>query len=434
MKVNRTPPAELDVILPLLIGIWRRFHKASGPKDKLQTREFRGVIDCLKKLYDEPEGKKSADKISPPNKDFFADRNQLSAYLLYPWVIHYQEALSLLGELPSPPKRVLDVCSGPAPFAFAALRHGAREVIAVDCNNEALELGAEICGRYGMPLTIRRWNCIKDHLPVEGDFDLITLGHALSEIFPTHMKNWEEKQAHFIDYLLTRLKPTGFLLLVESSATEDNRRLLSLRNKLVSTGVTIQAPCIWHGTCPALKTPNSPCYAQREMAKPYFIKEVQRALDIKLGSLKMTYLLIRSPKAAKLQLLDRTEKITPVYIDHDAPTAPFPEEESSLPADAAALPTGYSGLYRVVSPPIESYQGKRFYLCGTGGKKNLSSHLKEHPPESRAFEHLRRGELIDIDDALGQGQALEIVEGTRIRVQAACGKPVPNFEFSDEDY
>ncbi len=128
MKLNRTPSADLDVILPLLIGVWRRFHKESGPGDRLQTREFRGVIECLKPLYHEPT-KKNGD---PAPLDFFTDRNQLSAYILYPWVVHYQEALSLLGELPSPPKRVLDVCSGPSPFAFAALRHGAREVIAVD--------------------------------------------------------------------------------------------------------------------------------------------------------------------------------------------------------------------------------------------------------------------------------------------------------------
>ncbi len=434
MKANRNPPVDLDTIMPLLIGIWRRFHKASGPGDRLQTREFRAVVDCLKLLY-EPEGKKGIEKgAPPPEKEFNAERNELSAYLLYPWVIHYQEALSLLGELPTPPKRVLDVCSGTGPFAFAALRHGAREVIAVDCNTEALELGAEICGRYGLPLTIRRWNCLKDHLPVEGDFDLITLGYGLSELFPTNMKNWEEKQAQFVDYLLDRLKPTGLLLLVESSQTEDNRRLLNLRNKLVSYGVTIQAPCIWHGACPALKTPNSPCYAQREMAKPFFIKEVQRALDIKLGSLKMTYLLIRSPNASKLPIMDRTEKTVPVYVDRDEEIENLTNEKVNFSNSETDESPGYNGLYRVISPPIESYQGKRFYLCGTGGKKNLSTHLKEHPPESRAFEHLRRGELIEVHDALAQGQALEIIQGTRVRVQAACGKPVPNFEFSDEDY
>jgi SAM-dependent methyltransferase len=383
MKSNRSPSTDLDTIIPLLIGIWRRFHKESGPGDRLQTREFRRVVDCIKKLQN--------------GQDPSTDREMASAYLLYPWLIHYQEALSLLGELPSPPKRVLDVCSGSAPFAFAALRYGASEVFAVDRNMMALELGAEVCGRYGLPLTIRRWDCIKEPLPIEGEFDLITLGHALNELFPPTMKDWQNKQSQFIHYLLTRLKPNGHLLLVESSYPDDNRRLLTLRDTLVEKEITIQAPCIWQGACPALKTPNSPCYAQREMKKPFLIKEIQRAAEIKLSSLKMTYLLIRSPKAPKLPLLTRE-------------------------------------MYRVISPPIETYQGNRYYLCGTQGKKTLSSHLKEHPPESRAFDYLRRGELIEISKPLEHGQSFEIVNGTQVTVVAACGKPAPNFEMLDDTF
>lgn len=396
MKLTRTPAIDLETIMPLLINVWRRFHKEAGPGDRLQTREFRRVVESLKRLI-QPTDLKSAKSQNPLPPDYFNDRELLSAYLLYPWVLHYQEALSLLGELPFTPKRVLDVCSGPGPFAFAALRYGAQEVFAADRHVAALELGAEVCGRYGMPLTIRRWDCIKDSMPIEGQFDLITLGHGLNELFPETMKNWQEKQAHFINYLLGRLKPSGQLLLVESSYPQDNRRLLELRDQLVSKGITIQAPCIWQGECPALKTPNSPCYAQREMEKPFIIKEFQRSLDIKLNSLKMSYLLIRSPNAPQVQLSGNK-------------------------------------LYRVISPPIETYQGKRFYLCGTDGKKSLGSHLKEHPASSRAFEYLRRGELIEIENALEQGQAIDIILDTQVTVKAACGKPTPTRRCEDETY
>lgn len=394
MKSNRSPTHDLETILPLLINVWRRFHKQAGPADRLQTREFRRLIGCLQLSNGE---KKEANKHLPEQENI-TERERLAAYLLYPWVIHYQEALSLLGELPTKPKRVLDVCSGTAPFAFAALRHGASEVYATDRNLEALELGAEVAGRYGMPLTLRKWDCLKDPMPVEGNFDLITVGHALADLFPTTETGWKDRQSRFITYLLSRLTPTGFLLLVETSFMEDNRRILELRDQLTIKGVMIQAPCIWQGDCPALKTPNSPCYAQREMVKPFLIKEIQRAMSIKLSSLKMTYLLIKSPKAEK----------------------PVQTEEHKL--------------YRVISPPSESYQGKRFYLCGTDGKKTLSSRLDDHPSESRAFEHLRRGELIEIVNPLEQGQAFDIVQGTEIIVRAACGKPVPNFENFDDSY
>lgn len=387
MKSKRTPSADLETIIPLLIGVWRRMHKEAGPADVLQTREFRGVVEAVKTLQTYFDGKQSL-----VGTNYFTNKNYLGAYLLYQWVVHYQEGLSLIGELPHTPKRVLDVCSGPGAFAFAALRHGASEVIATDISREALEIGAQVCGRYGMPLTTRQWDCLKDPLPVEGKFDLIILGHCLQELFPSNLKNWPEAQQKFVSSLLSRLTPHGFLLIADSSFIDVNNRILQLRDNLVKTGVPVQAPCVWKGECPALKMPNSPCYAQREFEKPFLIREIQRAANINLGSLKMTYIIFKSP-------------------------------QSEWPV----LPEEVSPNYRIISPPIDTFQGKRYYLCGTDGKKNLGSHLQEHPPESRAFEYLKRGELIYIADGLRKDNAIDIVQGTSLKVIAACGKPIPEI-------
>jgi len=386
MKKKRLPEADLDTLMPLLIGAWRRFHKEAGPADVLQTREFRSVVAAVKALQ---QG--SLDGKSLIGQDYFANPQLLGAYLLYHWVIHYQQGLSLINELPVTPRRVLDVCSGPSPLAFAALRHGAQEVFSIDRNMPALMLGAEICGRYGMPLTLRQWNCPKENIPIEGQFDLILLGHCLEELFPDSTPGWPEKQQDFIEMLLHRLSPEGFLLIVESSYPAANRRVLQLRDQMVKKGVPIQAPCVWKGECPALQIKNSPCYAQREFEKPYLVREIQRAAEINLSSLKMTYLIFKNPQSNWPNLAE--EK-----------------------------------LYRVISPPVESFHGSRYYLCGTDGKKNLGSHLKEHPNESRAFEHLRRGELIAIENALEKHNALDIVSGTKVRIKAACGKPVEEQE------
>lgn len=374
MKTKKAPTNDFETIMPILIGAWRRLRKEQGPPDVLQTREFRSVVDAVKTLQ-------------KGGQDLFAKQELLAAYLLYQWPVHYQQGMSLIGELPEPPKRVLDICSGPAPFAFAALRHGAREVFATDKNGAALELGAEVCGRYGLPLSIRKWDCTSQPLPVEGKFDLIILGHGLEELFPDTHKGWQEKQHQFITALLARLTPRGHLLLVESSYQDANRRVLMLRDQLVKEGVPVQAPCVWKGECPALQAKNSPCYAQREFEKPYLVKEIQRGADIMLSSLKMTYIIFRSPQAQW----------------------PVVEEGRRL--------------YRVISPPVESFHGKRYYLCGTDGKKNLGSHFKEQPPEARAFDYLRRGELIAIENPLEKQNALDIVEGTKVEVEAACGKP-----------
>lgn len=390
-ETRRTITPDLDNIMPILIGVWRRQQKLSGPPDVLQTREFRGVVEAVKKLQE-----LSSEGISLIGTNYLEDPSLLGAYLLYQWVVHYQQGLSLLGELPDSPRRVLDVCSGPAPFAFAALRHGAQEVIATDQSPLAMKLGAEVCGRYGMTLSTRKWDCLKQNLPVEGKFDLIIVGHCLEELFPSNKKGWQEDQKLFLDRLMPRLTPDGYMLLVEGSYPESNKRVLHLRDLYVKQGTPVQAPCIWRGECPALKTANSPCYAQREFDKPRLIKEIQRAASINLSSLKMSYVIFRNP--------------------------------------AAGWPTGDDRkLYRVISPPVDSYSGKRFYLCGTDGKKQLGTHLKDYPPESRAFEYLKRGELISFTGALEKQNALDIVEGTVVHVEAACGKPVPQRDEEGEN-
>lgn len=383
MKNKKLPPHDLDELMPVLMGAWRRMHKEPGPADKLQTREFRRVVSAIKTLQ---EGLETSNKLV--GQDYFSDRELLGAYLLYQSVVHYQQGLSILGELPTEPRRVLDICSGPAAFSLAALKHGASEVNATDQNAEALRLGAEVCGRSGYALNVRTWNCLKHPLPLEGKFDLIILGHCLTELFPKKESHWQVKQMEFLSMLFNRLTPDGYLVIVDNSYPDTNRRILQLRDALVERNIPVQAPCVWKGPCPALQTQNSPCYAQREFYKPYLIKELQRAAQINLGSLKMSYIIFRSPKAQWPVLEDKK-------------------------------------YYRIISPPVESFHGTRFYLCGVDGKKNLGSRLDIIPPEAKAFEYLKRGELISIENPHEHQHALDIIEGTRVKMAAACGKPIP---------
>lgn len=381
MKAKRMPPLDLETLIPLLIGVWRRYHKLAGPADVLQTREFRGVVSAIQELQ---KGLESGDALIGQN--YFNKKDLLGAYILYQWILSYQQGMSLINELPWSPKRVLDIGSGPAPFSFAASRHGAQEVIALDQSLEAMQLGAEICGRYGFPLAIRTHNCRKHNFPVEGKFDLIIVSHCLRELFPETEKNWEQAQASWLDAVLSLLTPEGFLLLVDSSLPHANKRILKLREMVVEKGLAVQAPCIWRGACPALLS-KTQCYAQREFDKPYLVKEIQRAAQINLSSLKMSYLLLRSPGFG------------------------WPE----LPPKP---------LYRVISPALESGYGKYYYLCGTDGKKSIGSQLEEHTVENRAFDYLKRGEVISIENPVIRQNRFEISLGTRVHVEAALGKPL----------
>lgn len=384
MKNSKMPNPDLETIIPLLIGVWRKFTKLSGPPDKLQTREFRSVVEAIQHLQ---KGLETGDELR--GEDYFSKPELLGAYLLYYWLLHYQQGLSLLNEIPGGLGRVLDLASGPGAFAFAALRQGAREVISIDRSSVALKLASEVCGRYGFPLSIRNHSILKFPFPVEGKFDLIILGYCLEELFPDTEKGWNLAQKEWIQKLSQYLSPNGMVLFVESSLLQANHRLLTLRDQLVKEGFPVQAPCVWKGDCPALQNKN-PCYAQRDFEKPYMIKEIQRAAQINLSSLKMSYLIIRNPESGWPQL----------------PNYP---------------------LYRVISPPVESFVGKRFHLCGTDGKKDLGTSLKEIPPEARPFDYLKRGELFSIDEAVVKGSHFDIGLGTRIKIEGALNKPLPDY-------
>lgn len=388
MKNKRSPEHQLEEIAPILLNAWRRMHKEAGPNDKLQTREFRRVVSAVEKLL---KGLETGNALI--GQDYFEDRELLGAYLLYQWVIHYQQGLSIFGELPNEPKRVLDICSGPGAFALAAIKHGANDVTATDQNLGALELGAEVCGRSGYALNIRKWNCRKQALPMEGKFDLIVLGHCLTELFPTTEAHWQEKQMEFLSMLFNRLTLDGHLVVVDSSVLDTNRRLLHLRDRLVERGIPLQAPCVWKGVCPALQTKNSPCYAQREFFKTFIVKGIQKAAQINLSSLKMSYFIFRHPHA----------------------------QWPKLPIKNA---------YRIISPPVESFYGKRYYLCGIDGKKNLGTRLDVIPKDARAFEYLRRGELISLEDCQEHQNSFDLIENSKLKVIAACAKPVPEI-FED---
>jgi ubiquinone/menaquinone biosynthesis C-methylase UbiE len=383
MKSKKAPTPDMETVMPLLIGMWRRLSKLSGPSEVLQTREFRGVVNAIEELQ---KGLETGSRLI--GEDYFKDPVLLGAYLLYPWVVHYQQGLALMNELPSPPRRVLDLASGPGALSFAALRHGASEVIALDRNAAALLMAGQVCGRSGYPLSTRTHNVLRFPFPVEGQFDLITIGHSLEELFPSSGKGWAEAQLKWIKEISHLLTPQGIILFIESSQLHANHRLLALRDQLVKQGIPVQAPCVWKGACPALEK-KSLCYAQRkEFEKPFVVKEIQRAASINLGSLKMSYLMIRKPGA-------------------EWPTVPeYP-------------------VYRVISPPIETHSGVRFHLCGTDGKKDVGSHIKELPTEAKAFEYLKRGELISLDGVVDRQGHFDIVLGSKVKVEAPLNKPLP---------
>mgnify|MGYP003418155626 CR=1 FL=1 len=364
MKRKKMPSVDEETLIPLLLSLWRRLHKLPGPSDRLQTREFRSVVEAIRLMQAGQGGN-------------LVEKNFLGASLLYYWWVYYQEGLSLLQEVPSSFRKVLDISGGLGPFSFAALKHGAEDVLAVDLNPQGLAFAKEIAGKYGFVLR----TLVQDprRSTPAGSFDLVIAAHCQEKMFSTL-----EERVVWVESLAAKLHPSGHLLLVESSLQESNQPFLALRDVLVERGFPVQAPCVWKGVCPARQS-QTPCYAQREFVKPYLIQELQRGAEIRLSSLKMSYLLLK-PKTA---------------VWSDPPKA----------------------LYRVISPPLEGLFGRHFYLCGTDGKKSLSSALTETPPGAKAFDFLKRGELLSVEGVQERGNRLELTEESRIQIEAALGKP-----------
>ncbi|CRX38959.1 small ribosomal subunit Rsm22 family protein [Estrella lausannensis] len=378
MAKRKRIETDIEEIMPLLIGIWRKMFKLSGPPDELQTREFRSFVANVKSLY-EAESKEQEGSLSQA----LQSRDLLGAYFLYFWPLRYLEAMHLLGELPKTGYSALDLSVGPSPFAFAALKHGYLDVTSIGSNEGALNLTAEAAGRYGYPLQIR--NELARFKTGSKRYDLITLSYTLLDLYPSDSLAHSEKRKELVLDLLNSLTPEGYLLIVDGSTEKKNKKILELRDQIVEGGYSIQAPCIYQGRCPALANKNI-CFAQRELQKPYLIQEAQRSGRINMNSLKMSYLIVRSKEAS--------------------------------------LPDIQKDLYRIISPPFEERGKKTYYLCGKGGRKKLTSSLETATKETRAFEFIKRGEAIEIQGAQVEGNTFVLNEMSKLRVAAPLSKPL----------
>ena len=375
MKRRKLPENDTSELMTLLLRLWRQYHKLAGPNDKLQTREFRSVVEKITGQFEQYQQGLPI--------EFDDNRHALGAYLLYFVPIFYQETLSVLSELSQKPSKVLDLGAGCGPNSLAALKHGADEVLALDWNMEALEKAAQICGYSGYTLTTRRWDLF-DPIYSDDKFDLIIAGHRLME----QMHDWKaEEKVKFFDRLKSKLTDGGHIVVITSSWPAVNAGFLEFRDFVVQKGFSIVAPCIWQDMCPARQS-NTVCYAQRERQTPYIMAEIQRSAQINLGSLKMSYLIFSNK-------------------DHK-----IANEE------------GFE-WYRVVSPPFKTHGGQLYHLCGSQGKKELALRTKEDSKPALIFNNLRRGDVVEVHSQ--EEKTIEVNSNSHLKHVASVQRPVPRI-------
>ncbi len=393
----RTPADDLSAWIPRLLAAWRaarRGPRRGGPRpppDALLPDELREVGAAVTRLS---TGLTRERELAGAR--YLDDERLLGAYLLFYWPISYLQARGVLSELPRRPRTVLDLGSGPGPLAFAALDAGAAEVTACDRAKGALTAARELARAAGEPLGTREWNPTHGRPLSEvtgGQLpDVIMMGHVLNELWkapaPEGLPAQDERRAALLEQALGALAPGGSLVVIEPALRDTSRALLRVRDLLVAKGVSVRAPCLFRGACPALVKESDWCHAERPIDPPPLVAQIGKAAGLRKEAVKMSYLVLAPPGE------------------------PW-----------AAPPPGR--VLRVVSEPLAGKGRRRYMACGPEGRLGLALQEKHVTDANRAFSHLLRGDVVEITGAEPRGDGLALGADSAVKVIAPAGKPVP---------
>jgi SAM-dependent methyltransferase len=321
---------------------------------------------------------------------YLDEERLLGAYLLFYWPVSYLQARGTISELPRRPRSVLDLGSGPGPVAFAALDAGAAEVVAADRSARALAAARTLAADAGEPLATREWNPSRGRplaeLAAGRQFDLVTLGHVVNELFPG--PEGDARRADLLEEAAALLAPGGSLLVIEPALRDTSRALLRVRDLLVARGYAVRAPCLFRGSCPALLRETDWCHAERPVDPPPLVAQLGKAAGLRKEAVKMSYLVL-APKGEGW----------------------------------AEPPPGR--VFRIVSEPLPSKGRLRYMGCGPEGRLGLSLQEKHVTEANRRFEALLRGDVVEISGAEPRGDGLALGETSTVKVVAPAGRPVP---------
>jgi SAM-dependent methyltransferase len=388
------PLTDLERWVPRLVSAWRGGRRgtrrgAKAPAGHLLPDELREVAAAVARLS---RGLTRDRELAGAR--YLDDERLLGAYLLFYWPTSYLQARGTISELPATPRSVLDLGSGPAPMALAALDAGASEAIACDRSAAALAAARALAHAARLPLDARPWNPARGRPLAEiapgRRFDLVLAGHLLNELF--RGEGAALRRAALLEEAAGLLAPGGSLVVVEPALRETSRALLEVRDLLVVRGYGVRAPCLFRGPCPALARESDWCHAERPVVPPPLVADLARAAGLHRDAVKMSYLVL-APRGEEL------------------PAAPAPAE-----------PEG-AHVFRIVSEPLPSKGRLRYMACGPEGRMGLALQEKHVREGNARFAGLLRGDVIAVTGAEPRGDGLRLSEESRVEVIAAAGEP-----------
>jgi SAM-dependent methyltransferase len=404
-RVPRSPADDLARWIPRLLAVWRgarRSPRGAGARgapfrarpapDRLLPDELREVAAAVGRL-----SKGLTRERELAGARYMDEERLLGAYLLFYWPVSYLQARGVLSELPGRPRRVLDLGSGPAPMAFAALDAGASEVVAADRSARALATARALAREAGEPLGTREWNPSRSAQRTAPErsglaqaaggrrFDVVTMGHVVNELF--HGDDADARRAALLEEALALVAPGGSLVVIEPALRDTSRALLRVRDLLVARGHAVRAPCLFRGACPALLRETDWCHAERPIEPPPLVAQIGKAAGLRKEAVKMSYLVLAPPGEGW-----------------------------------AEPPPGR--VFRIVSEPLASKGRLRYMACGPEGRMGISLQEKHVADANRRFATLLRGDVVEVTGAEPRGDGIALGERSEARVLAAAGAPI----------
>jgi SAM-dependent methyltransferase len=256
------------------------------------------------------------------------------------------------------PGRALDLGAGTG-AAGAALRArfgAALEVVAVD--------------RVAAPGVVAA--DLEREAPVGlGRFDLVVAAHLLGELFlgDPPPRRLDALARRVLAWTRDLLAPGGLVVLLEPALRETSRALLGVRDRLLTAGLGVVAPCFWVGPCPALARERDWCH------------DAVRVPAGRVPRVDFSYLALRS-------------------VPVEAP-----------PLDAL----------RVVSDRLVEKGRLKVFACGASGRHAFVRLDRDAASANAELDELERGDVAMIAGAREATDGLRVVADTVVRARRPSG-------------
>jgi SAM-dependent methyltransferase len=364
--------SELAIWFPRLIQLWRRQSGYQERRPFLAPPEIQRLARGLRMLS---HGLTRERKL--PGQDYFKNPDLLGAYLLFYWPVSYAQARYILKTHSIRPGSVLELGSGAGPISAACADFSKPGIVLADRNPLILKLAQDLAKQKNLKSQTLVWNPVKPLPAGLPKFDLITFQHVLNELWPDDPDRIH-KRLRLVKSVFNHLTPSGRLLLIEPASMAPSRDLLLLRNLLLEEGLSMEAPCLFSGACPASEKTNDVCHMDFKWSPPAFLKTAIKLAGFQKKELKMTYYVFRT-------------QAVPVSQNQE--------------------------IFRIVSDKMLSKNGKiRFIACHHEGRISLSLHPSEANQVNQAFLNLKRGDLIRITDSEKTENGFKLHTDSTVRI------------------